>query len=289
MRFLRLFCLFFFILNSHLSFGQEKHSVTENNPIENPSKKQIAGKETKIVLNNEKNIAEVKKNLLFLLFIIILFVFGLILLIYYSKKIKIANHQLEIYSKENAFLLNEAHHRINNNLQIIISLISSELIKPENHDNPSLEKILTKIESISTLHRHLYQSEDKKKVSLKKYLEEIVLNYKDICNEKNIKTDVNLSDSLVSNNDAMYFGLLVTELFINSIKYAFQDLDQKTISLTINTQSNTIELLFADNGNLEKNIIVEPKLVINLAKQLKSDYTINTENGFMFKLTKRSN
>ena len=279
MRFLKLILLFFLLTNNFVLSQNTNVSNTEK--LENK-----ANENDKIFINNEENIQEVKENILLLMFIIIVFVVGLIILLDYSKKIKIANKQLDFYSKENAFLLNEAHHRINNNLQIIISLISNELIKAENADNNSLQKILSKIESISTLHRHLYKSEDKKRVSLKNYLEEIVVNFNEICVEENIETEINIEDKLITNNDAMYFGLLVTELFINSIKHAFQQQESKKIIINVTSQTNNLILDFFDNGKTIQSNIVKPKLVINLAKQLKADFEITTDNGFSFRLTK---
>lgn len=272
---------FFFILNlgnqnvTHfngvisLQQSVEKDLVTENN-----------------ILEYDQDIKEVKRNLLLLMFVIVLFASGLVLLIYYSKKIKIANKKLDFYSKENAFLLNEAHHRINNNLQIIISLISNELIKPNNMNNASLQKILSQIESISTLHRYLYKSEDKKMVDIKGYLEEIVLNFKDICIEENITTKIKIESQLIPNNTAMYLGLLVTELYINSIKYAFENQEDKIINLSVLSISNELKLRFSDNGKTLKDTVIEPQLVISLSKQLKASCNINTENGFLFELTK---
>lgn len=279
MRFLKLILLFFLLTNNFVL--SQNTSVSNTEKIENK-----VNENDKIFINNEENIQEVKENILLLMFIIIVFVVGLIVLLDYSKKIKIANKQLDFYSKENAFLLNEAHHRINNNLQIIISLISNELIKAENADNNSLQKILSKIESISTLHRHLYKSEDKKRVSLKNYLEEIVVNFNEICVEENIETEINIEDKLITNNDAMYFGLLVTELFINSIKHAFQQQESKKIIINVTSQTNNLILDFFDNGKTIQSNIVKPKLVINLAKQLKADFEITTDNGFSFRLTK---
>ncbi len=117
-------------------------------------------------------INEVKKSQLLLMSMISLFVVGLISLIYYSKKVKIINRQLDYYSKENAFLLSEANHRINNNLQLIIILISDELKKnKESNENRSIKKILSKVESIATLHVHLYKSGDNRRINIDSYLQ----------------------------------------------------------------------------------------------------------------------
>ena len=128
-----------------------------------------------------------------------------------------ANQKLNLYAKENAFLLEEANHRINNNLQIVIFLISNELEKVSNKENYTINKILSKIKSIAILHRYLYKSKDKQKVDITNYLTDIIKNFEDLFRENDIKIESYFNTRIVANDDAMYYGLLLTELFINSI------------------------------------------------------------------------
>lgn len=237
----------------------------------------------------KKDIEEIKKNQLLLLSIILLFVLGLISLLYYSKKIRIANRQLDFYSKENAFLLNEANHRINNNLQLIIVLLNEELDKMEEleTDNSAIKKILVKVESISTLHRHLYKATDKKSVDAKQYLIEIVANFSDIFIEKGIQVTYSIDKINVSIDLAMYLGLLATELFINSIKYAFDNQKNKEIELKVFQDQTLLHFDYTDNGEQSIGKEITPKLVTTICKQIKADYKIETLSGFEFYLTKK--
>lgn len=238
--------------------------------------------------NRKKDIEEVKKNQLLLMSIILLFVLGLISLIYYSKKMKIANKQLDFYSKENAFLLNEANHRINNNLQLIIVLLNEELDKIEesNSDDSAIKKILTKVEAISTLHRHLYQSTDKKSIYINEYLDEIVNNFSDIFTEKEIVINYEFEKISVSIDLAMYLGLLTTELFINSIKHAFYNQTNKMISLKIYKKETILYLDYYDNGKKTIGKEIKPNLVETICQQIKANSKIETKSGFEIYVTK---
>ena len=242
----------------------------------------------KEIIQRKKDIEEVKKNQLLLMSIILLFVLGLLSLLYYSKKIRIANKQLDFYSKENAFLLNEANHRINNNLQLIIVLLNEELDKIEdtNSDSSSINKILAKVESISTLHRHLYQSNDKKSVDIKEYLDEIVHNFDDIFIEKNVVVNYKLERINLPIDLAMYLGLLATELFINSIKYAFSNQENRIISLNVYNENSILHFDYSDNGEKSIGKEIEPNLAITICKQIKANCKIKTKSGFEFYLTK---
>ncbi|HSD13029.1 MAG TPA: histidine kinase dimerization/phosphoacceptor domain -containing protein [Flavobacterium sp.] len=234
------------------------------------------------IFKREQNIKEVKQNQLLLMAIILLFASGFLFLIYYSKKIKIVNKQLDVYSKENAFLLNEANHRINNNLQLIIVLLSEELEKVSNSDsdNTAVQKILSKVESISTLHRHLYQSKDKKTVDIQEYLNEIVANFADIFHEKEIVLNHNLKKINLSIDLAMYLGLLTTELFLNTIKHAFDPKQIKLIALHVADNENQLYFNYTDNGKMAEGKIIHPNLVIKICKQIKATFRIESKSGF---------
>lgn len=236
----------------------------------------------------KNDIDEVKKNQLLLMSIILLFVLGLLSLLYYSKKLRIANMQLDFYANENAFLLKEANHRINNNLQLIIVLLNEELDKTENlnSDNSSIKKILAKVESISTLHRHLYQSTDKKTVDIKEYLNEITTNFDDIFTEKEILINYDFEQINLPIDFAMYLGLLTTELFINSIKYAFSNQKSRIILLKIYEKKSVLFFDYRDNGEKSIGKEINPNLVTTICKQIKSNCKIETKSGFEFYLTK---
>lgn len=248
-------------------------------------------KHKKINEQNEqlKTIEQVKRNQILLTIIIFLSVLGLTLLLYYNKKIIITNNQLDVYSKENIFLLEEANHRINNNLQIVIFLISNELSKEENKENYTITKILSKIKSIAILHQYLYKSKDKRKVNITNYLSEIIKNFSDIFKENNIKIESSFSTNIIANDDAMYFGLLLTELFINSIKYAFENQEEKLITLEMYDKGNKIHFNYTDNGKNTIGKQINPELVINLCKQIKGNYTITTKNGFEIQISTEIN
>lgn len=240
------------------------------------------------ILEKDKDIEQVKKNQLLLMAIILLFVLGLISLIYYSKKIKITSKQLDFLSKENAFLLNEANHRINNNLQLIIVLLNEELDKIEDSDfeGSSVKKILTKVESIATLHRHLYQSDDKKTVDIQEYLNEIVANFDDIFTEKEIQVKYNIEQINLPIDLVMYLGLLTTELFINSIKHAFNNQENSIISLKIYKKKQLLHFGYNDNGEKAIGKEIKPNLATSICKQIKANYKIETKAGFEFYVTK---
>ncbi|MCO6175410.1 sensor histidine kinase [Flavobacterium sp. NRK F10] len=241
---------------------------------------------SELKLNNEKLVNAENNQKLFLL-VVLLVVIGLIVLGFYNRKINFKNKELDKLSTENEFLLSEANHRINNNLQLIIILISEELKKSEDANTSSFKKILSKVESISTLHRHLYKSENKREINIADYLTEIQSNFIELFIENNIKIDFKVESQQIDTNLAMYFGLMITELFINSIKHAFPDEQEtKKITFNLNSQENQLHFFYSDNGKNSIGKTLYPKLVIKMCRQIKVNYTIDTINGFSFSFNK---
>ncbi|GGG60371.1 sensor histidine kinase [Bizionia arctica] len=254
-------------------------------------KYKLSEKENQITINNleieNKNKAlETNKRQLFISFALLLAAIGIsVLIAYFLKKEKRSNKRLQRLSQENKFLLSEANHRINNNLQLMVILISDQLKKTPKKRNFQLKSILTKVEAISTLHKHLYKNEDKNKVDVCSYLNDVKTGFFQVFKENNIETNFNIAPVQIPSDYAMYFGLLLTELCINSIKHAFENQEYKEINFELK-YTDRIIFKYSDNGTTRMDNIIQPKLIDKICRQLEIEYEINTENGFSFSFVK---
>lgn len=255
--------------------------------LEEEKRYELLEKDKKIT-EQKINIDLIRKQRFLLASIIMLFVFASIALSYYSGRLRSVNKKLDDYSKQNAFLLKEANHRINNNLQLIIILLNEELDKIENinSDAVAIKKVLAKIESISILHRYLYLSKEKNTVRIDEYLTAIVYNFSDIFTDKKIKLNLEIEKHNLLIDLAMYLGLLTTELFINSVKYAYTEQQEKKINLHVYKSENKLHYIYNDNGQQAKGSTIKPKLIIKICKQIKADFVIETKNGFEISISK---
>jgi len=141
--------------------------------------KELSDKESEIKIQN----LQIQNNAkMFWLFMIVFFLtlLGSIALFYFFKREQKSNKALRNLYKENEFLLSEANHRINNNLQLIIILISGQIDKLHESESAEIKKILVKINSIATLHKHLYKSKNRREINIQKYLEDISESFSDI-------------------------------------------------------------------------------------------------------------
>ncbi|ESU20009.1 hypothetical protein FCR2A7T_14190 [Flavobacterium cauense R2A-7] len=241
-----------------------------------------------IIQSKEKELLTSKKNQLLLLLILLLLFTGLATLWVYSKKIKKSKKVLEKLNKENEFLVSETNHRVNNNLQLI-SLLINETIrknKVEHKENIDLIRLQSKIQSIALLHRELFASKDKKTIDLQVYFAKIEESFSEICTSEKIILKL-MVDPIVSDSDgAMYIGLLVTELIMNSIKYAFNEDQIKTITIKILKMQDQFTFNYSDNGQKNKSKAIHPILVQQLCQQIAVHPEISIENGFHLSFTK---
>ena len=258
---------------------EEKYKVAEKEKQIEINKLELSNKDRKLASNK-------------IGFYIILGLFAIVILIafliaYFLKKSKSTNKTLQFLSKQNEFLLSEANHRINNNLQLIIILISVQLGKVPEHEAYEIKKILDKINSIATLHRHLYQSNDKRNVNSSTYLNDVLQGFKYLFVENKINCNFKIDAIELTADTAMYLGLMITELCINSIKHAFTHQDHKEISFELTKENDCLHFYYADNGVGYNSADKKPKLIDQMCRQLKVDYKINVENGFSITFDKK--
>lgn len=256
--------------------------------LEYETKFQTAEKQ-RIIDENEKVLALKEKELkqqnlikYFILFgLVCAFIFAMILL-NYIKIIRKQNKQLTFISEQNEFLVSETHHRINNNLQLITILIENELDKIKGTDEVSKKNILAKIDSLGLLHRQLYRNKDKKDLNVREFLLDIRKNLHFLMTDNRVEADFEIQEITIPIDQAMYIGILTTELFINSLKHAFEAQSDKKIKLIITKEHKKICFYYSDNGKKSGAL---PKLVLisQLCRQLKVEYKAELNNGFHFK------
>ncbi|MBC7089263.1 MAG: PAS domain S-box protein [Methanobacteriales archaeon] len=192
--------------------------------------------------------------------------------------------------KEKETLLREIHHRVKNNLQIISSLLNLQFNKIKGEEvHRLLKESQGRIQAMTMIHEHLYQSETLTHINFKEYTKRIIdnifLSYK-----AKIKKKLEIQDIKLDIDTAIPLGLIINELITNSIKYAFPT-GEGTITIKLTTNDDNIELIVADDGiglpesiDLEKTETLGLKLVNILTKQIDGKITLKTGQGTQFKI-----
>lgn len=200
-----------------------------------------------------------------------------------EKQIKTSLHEKDI-------LLKEIHHRVKNNLQIIISLLNlqSGYIK----DEQSLKAVKdgqNRVRSMALVHEKFYQADALTEINFAEYVEKLnqflFQSYSD--KSERIKLTV-VSDNVALDMDtAMPCGLLINEIVSNALKYAFPDNREGEIKIVLNKLSeNNIEMSISDNGvgmsndfDIEQAESLGLQLISALTSQLDGTLKVSVENG----------
>jgi two-component sensor histidine kinase len=92
----------------------------------------------------------------------------------HEKELQKAHDKLKASLREKEILLREIHHRVKNNLTIILSLLHLQSFHLENKSTEGvLEDLESRIRSIATVHEKLYQSESLMKIDVREYLQDL--------------------------------------------------------------------------------------------------------------------
>jgi len=148
-------------------------------------------------------------------------------------------------------LVREMHHRVKNNMQLVISLLNlhARRVRDPRTENAFAEA-RGRINALATLHRRLYEAENLQHVDLKWFLE-------DLCNEirrgglatgRDIELIADLPNLPIGSDVAVPLGLLVTEAITNAYKHAFTGKHAGKIELVGHMEGERLCVSVRDDG-----------------------------------------
>jgi len=166
-----------------------------------------------------------------------------------NRSLQITITEKEILLIEKDWLLKEVHHRVKNNLHMIISLLESQSAYLENDALNAMESSLHRVFAMSLIHQKLYQSEEVKTVDMSIYFAEFVGYLRDsLDGGKYIHFSLDIEPILLGVSQAIPLALVLNEAVTNAIKYAFPDDRQAKIIIKMQRKDGDTELIITDNG-----------------------------------------
>jgi two-component sensor histidine kinase len=190
-------------------------------------------------------------------------------------------------------LLKEIHHRVKNNLQLVMSILNIQATDKENTSIEGfIEKGQSRIASMVLIHENLYQKEDIDNINFETYTESLVKNIRTTFGEisERITVHIKINDVFFDIQTSIPLGLIINELVTNSFKHGFPYEKQGQITISIELISDTnYKLSIEDTGIGFPKDKVEKKsigleLVSLLVLQLKGKLIINSKNGTTFEI-----
>jgi PAS domain S-box-containing protein len=145
-----------------------------------------------------------------------------------------ATRELEASLREKEVLLQEVHHRVKNNLEIINSLL---LLQALEVDDPAVraafEAAQGRINAMAGVHRRMYASEDLEHVDLGVYVRDLLAGLQGALGRPQATLVVDIGDEKLALPQAVTVGLLLNELVTNALQHAFPDDRPGTVWITL--------------------------------------------------------
>ncbi|MCX6683560.1 MAG: PAS domain S-box protein [Methanoregula sp.] len=208
---------------------------------------------------------------------------------------ELAEKQIRAALNEKMVLLQEIHHRVKNNLQIIISLLN---LQTRQISDENVKKVLqesqNRIRVMALVHEKLYRSDDISQIILSEYIRNLIttlLNFYSL-DRRGIAVKVEMKDIPLNIDTAIPVGLIINELVTNSLKHAFPDGRKGEISLSVQKENRILNIIFKDDGvgipsgfDWRNAPSLGLRLIITLVEQLNGTIELDRNNGTSFIIT----
>lgn len=193
--------------------------------------------------------------------------------------------------EENQTLLGEIHHRVKNNLAVVVGMLQLQWLQEDDPDViKTLRESANRMKAVAGIHQQLYETGDFADLSLGENIKQLAANL--------ISTmTTNTTIDLVTNCDSVHLSmretlpctLIANEVVTNSIKHAFEDKRKGEIAITLTATGKEITLTITDNGKgLPEDFDTREdslgmNLIETLSNQLDAEYTFrSSQKGTTF-------
>jgi two-component sensor histidine kinase len=212
-----------------------------------------------------------------------------------------AEERIRASLQEKEVLLQEIHHRVKNNLQIISSLLDLQTQHLGDREVVAMFRdSRDRIKSMALIHERLYQSEDLAHIDFGSYIETLSTNLFRSYGEQvdGVALEARAEGITLDIDTAIPCGLIINELVSNALKHAFPDGRTGTVSVALDRAeegADTYLLRVRDNGvGLPAGVDVRTtsslglRLVNVLVRQLRGTIELDATAGTEFRISFRA-
>ncbi|MCA1452066.1 response regulator [Bradyrhizobium sp. BRP22] len=160
---------------------------------------------------------------------------------------------------EREVLLREVNHRVGNSLQIIASLLHLQASSAAQDDvKAALTNAMGRVAAVAQVHRRLYTSHDLKSVLLNQYLESLLEDLRRSAEGNRMsRLTLNAEPIEIDPDRAVAIGIIVNELVMNAVKYAYPD-SAGPIHIELKADGDDLLLTISDDG-VGLNVKADPR------------------------------
>jgi len=207
--------------------------------------------------------------------------------------------QLRAAVEQRDLVMQEIHHRVKNNLQVVASLLnlqSGRIRSPS--ARAEFQSARDRVRALATLHRHLYLHGDVQRINMRGFLLELCEQLLPAMSDRDadrLTLDVDAPELVMNSDQAVPLSLIVTEAVSNSVKYAFPDGRSGRIAVRLSADDTTVHLQIEDDGVGITPGVVQTEagprdglgiqLIHGFARQLDGTLTVHQDRGTCYKLS----
>ncbi len=194
---------------------------------------------------------------------------------------------------EKEVLLKEIHHRVKNNMQVISSLVDLQADQVNDPDMRVIfQDVINRVRTMAMIHEKLYQSTDLAHVDFADYTQSLVSKLWQAQGAAlmGIELKLDLKPVVLPITSAVPCGLILNELFSNTLKHAFPGRRNGLVVLTLGKKSDKMVYLsvyddgvgFAAGVDWEQSRSLGLRIVKMLARQIDAHVEVINDNGTKF-------
>jgi PAS domain S-box-containing protein len=160
---------------------------------------------------------------------------------------------LQASLRERDTLLKELHHRVKNNMQVIISLLNLSAKKYSGAGIAEcIASITERVDAMASIHEMFYCSSDISRIDFSAYLARLAEHVRGIADaaDRNVVITCDVRESMLPLEKAIPAGLVVNELLLNAVRHAYPEGGRGgTVALTQRmTTGDCVEISVRDDG-----------------------------------------
>ena len=205
---------------------------------------------------------------------------------------KEAEEQLISSLREKEILIKEIHHRVKNNLSVIVSLLNLQSARIESKDQAlaAFHESRDRIYSMALVHQKLYEKTDLSHIAMESYIRDISTKLSRIyAPDRKIGISSRAQGILLDINMAVPIGLILNELITNALKHAFPGSREGSVVISLSPENDNYVLSVNDDGiGLPEDVQVDTtdtlgmELVRLLVEQIEGTLSIERNRGTRF-------
>ncbi|MFC5407695.1 histidine kinase dimerization/phosphoacceptor domain -containing protein [Larkinella bovis] len=175
-----------------------------------------------------------------------------------QEQINLKNDYLQLVLSEKNHLLaekewmfKEIHHRVKNNLQVVMSLLNAQArFLSDNAALAAIQDSQHRVQAMALIHQKLYQADQVARIDMSAYIQDVIAYLHDSYNpQQTITFELDVDRIELDVSQAVPLGLIINEAITNALKYAFPQGRAGRLSLALHQRADrAYELRISDDG-----------------------------------------